>query len=102
MKVTTGIVKKKNPLPIYSFIFFLRREHCFLLDRHQYQMYFYAFLPSCSEDCSVSCKYSWDELQSLCRRQKLVCKQLVVTEVDFNDYVVDYLCNYRKIKVSEH
>ncbi|KAM9475728.1 histone-lysine N-methyltransferase SUV39H1-A isoform 2-T2 [Clarias gariepinus] len=53
------------------------------------------------KDCSVSCTYSWGELQALCRRYRLVCKQLAVTEDDFNDYVVDYLCNYRKIKGQE-
>lgn len=30
-----------------------------------------------------------------------MCKQLAVTKDDFNDYVVEYLCNYRKIKVRE-
>ncbi|KAF7695316.1 histone-lysine N-methyltransferase SUV39H1-A isoform X1 [Silurus meridionalis] len=54
------------------------------------------------KECRVSCKYSWDELQALCRKQKLVCKQLAVAEDDFNDYVVDYLCNYKKIKSKEY
>ncbi|XP_027022526.1 histone-lysine N-methyltransferase SUV39H1-A isoform X1 [Tachysurus fulvidraco] len=55
----------------------------------------------CLKDCSVSCRYTWDELQVLCRTQKLVCKQLAVTKHDFSDYVVEYLCNYRRIKTQE-
>ncbi|XP_062854407.1 histone-lysine N-methyltransferase SUV39H1-A isoform X1 [Trichomycterus rosablanca] len=51
--------------------------------------------------CRVCCKYSFDELGAVCRRQKLRCNQLSVTKQDFDDYVVDYLCNYRKIKGQE-
>ncbi|XP_017577913.1 histone-lysine N-methyltransferase SUV39H1-A isoform X1 [Pygocentrus nattereri] len=53
------------------------------------------------KDCSVSCKLSWDDLQAVCRRQRLVCKQLSVTKHNFRDYEVEYLCNYRNIKGRE-
>ncbi|KAK1801299.1 hypothetical protein P4O66_022982, partial [Electrophorus voltai] len=46
----------------------------------------------------VPCKFTWDDLQALCRRQKLVCEQLAVTRNNLNDYEVEYLCNYRRIK----
>uniref|UniRef100_A0A4W4GD36 Histone-lysine N-methyltransferase n=1 Tax=Electrophorus electricus TaxID=8005 RepID=A0A4W4GD36_ELEEL len=49
--------------------------------------------------CSVPCKFTWDDLQALCRRKKLVCEQLAVTRNNLNDYEVEYLCNYRRIKV---
>ncbi|XP_030640507.1 histone-lysine N-methyltransferase SUV39H1-A isoform X1 [Chanos chanos] len=46
--------------------------------------------------CSVACKLSLEDLQALCRRQKLVCKQLAVTKSNFNDFEVEYLCNYKR------
>ncbi|XP_076859828.1 histone-lysine N-methyltransferase SUV39H1-A [Brachyhypopomus gauderio] len=51
--------------------------------------------------CSVSCKFTWDDLQAVCRRQKLLCEQLAVTRKNLNDYEVEYLCNYRRIKGQE-
>ncbi|XP_016397622.1 histone-lysine N-methyltransferase SUV39H1-A isoform X2 [Sinocyclocheilus rhinocerous] len=53
------------------------------------------------KDCRVSCKLSWEDLQALCRRERLVCKQLSVTKNNFNDYEVEYLCNYKKHKGRE-
>ncbi|XP_028850281.1 histone-lysine N-methyltransferase SUV39H1-A [Denticeps clupeoides] len=46
--------------------------------------------------CSVACKVSWGDLQALCRRAKVVCKELEVTKNNFNDYEVEYITNYRK------
>uniref|UniRef100_A0A671MUR1 Histone-lysine N-methyltransferase n=1 Tax=Sinocyclocheilus anshuiensis TaxID=1608454 RepID=A0A671MUR1_9TELE len=51
-----------------------------------------------SKDCRVSCKLSWEDLQAQCRRERLVCKQLSVSKNNFNDYEVEYLCNYKKHK----
>ncbi|XP_051760377.1 histone-lysine N-methyltransferase SUV39H1-A isoform X3 [Ctenopharyngodon idella] len=53
------------------------------------------------KDCRVSCKLSWEDLQALCRRKRLVCKQLSVTKNNFDDYEVEYLCNYKKHKGRE-
>ncbi|XP_066499968.1 histone-lysine N-methyltransferase SUV39H1-A isoform X2 [Hoplias malabaricus] len=58
-------------------------------------------MAQCLKDCWIPCKLSWDDLQALCRRQRLVCKQLHVSKNNFNEYVVEYLCNYRKIKDRE-
>ncbi|XP_066499970.1 histone-lysine N-methyltransferase SUV39H1-A isoform X4 [Hoplias malabaricus] len=58
-------------------------------------------MAQCLKDCWIPCKLSWDDLQALCRRQRLVCKQLHVSKNNFNEYVVEYLCNYRKIKKAK-
>ncbi|XP_051964156.1 histone-lysine N-methyltransferase SUV39H1-A-like [Xyrauchen texanus] len=53
------------------------------------------------KDCRVSCKLSWGDIQALCCRERLVCKQLSVTKNNFYDYEVEYLCNYKKYKGRE-
>lgn len=50
--------------------------------------------------CSVPCKMFQDELEELCRRQKLCCKELGVNKSNINDYEVEFLCDYKKTKVS--
>lgn len=51
-------------------------------------------------NCSVPCKMFLDELGDLCRRKKLHCKDLGVNKANINDYEVEFLCDYRKTKVS--
>lgn len=51
--------------------------------------------------CSVSCKLSLDDLQAVCRQERLHCKQLRVNKHNIDDYEVEYLCDYKKSKVSE-
>lgn len=53
------------------------------------------------KDCRVPCKLLWEDLQALCRRKRLVCKQLCVTKNNFNDYEVEYLFNYKIHKGRE-
>lgn len=43
---------------------------------------------------------SWDELEALCRRERLHCKELGVNRANLNDYEVEFLCDYKKTKVS--
>lgn len=50
--------------------------------------------------CSVPCKVFQDELGDLCRREKLYCKDLGVNKSNINDYEVEFLCDYKKTKVS--
>lgn len=50
--------------------------------------------------CSVPCKMSLDELEALCRRERLHCKALGVNRANLNDYEVEFLCDYKKTKVS--
>lgn len=50
--------------------------------------------------CSVPCKMFQDELGDLCRREKLYCKDLCVSKSNINDYEVEFLCDYKKTKVS--
>ncbi|CAN9515957.1 unnamed protein product [Ophioblennius macclurei] len=51
--------------------------------------------------CSVPCKMSWDELEALCRSERLHCLQLGVNRANINDYEVEFLCDYKKIKEEE-
>ncbi|KAM9431581.1 histone-lysine N-methyltransferase SUV39H1-like isoform 3-T5 [Salvelinus alpinus] len=51
--------------------------------------------------CSVSCKLSLDDLQAVCRRERLHCKQLRVNKHNIDDYEVEYLCDYKKSKEQE-
>ncbi|XP_044065818.1 histone-lysine N-methyltransferase SUV39H1-like isoform X6 [Siniperca chuatsi] len=53
------------------------------------------------KDCRVPCKMSWDELEALCRRERLHCKQLGVNRANVNDYEVEFLCDYKKTKEEE-
>lgn len=50
--------------------------------------------------CSVPCKMFQDELGDVCRRVKLYCKDLGVNKSNINDYEVEFLCDYKKTKVS--
>ncbi|KAG7232871.1 hypothetical protein INR49_008014 [Caranx melampygus] len=49
-------------------------------------------------DCSVACKMSWEELECLCRREKVHCKELGVNRANVNEYEVEFLCDYKKNK----
>ncbi|XP_062315587.1 histone-lysine N-methyltransferase SUV39H1-A [Osmerus eperlanus] len=51
--------------------------------------------------CSVPCKLSWEDLQTVCRRKRLNCKQLKVNKHNFYDFEVEYLCDYKKKKDQE-
>ena len=51
-------------------------------------------------DCSVPCKMFWEELEALCRGERLHCKELGVSRTNINDYEVEFLCDYKKNKVS--
>lgn len=50
-------------------------------------------------DCSVSCKMSRDELEGMCRKEGLHCQDLGVTRANARDYEVEFLCDYKKMKV---
>ncbi|XP_029362355.1 histone-lysine N-methyltransferase SUV39H1 isoform X3 [Echeneis naucrates] len=52
-------------------------------------------------DCSVPCKMSWEKLEALCNRERLHCKALGVKRAKFNEYEVEFLCDYKKTKVEE-
>lgn len=41
-----------------------------------------------------------DELEHLCRREKLRCKDLDVSKSNINDFEVEFICDYKKTKVS--
>ncbi|CAB1456976.1 unnamed protein product [Pleuronectes platessa] len=53
------------------------------------------------KDCRVPCKMSWDELEALCRTERLHCKQLGVNRTNVNEYEVEFLCDYKKTKEEE-
>ncbi|XP_034447361.1 histone-lysine N-methyltransferase SUV39H1-A [Hippoglossus hippoglossus] len=53
------------------------------------------------KDCRVPCKMSWDELEALCRTERLNCKQLGVNRTNVNEYEVEFLCDYKKTKEEE-
>ncbi|XP_023283513.1 histone-lysine N-methyltransferase SUV39H1 isoform X4 [Seriola lalandi dorsalis] len=53
------------------------------------------------KDCSVPCKMSWEELEALCRRERLHCKELGVNRANANEYEVEFLCDYKKSKEEE-
>ncbi|XP_063751605.1 histone-lysine N-methyltransferase SUV39H1b isoform X2 [Eleginops maclovinus] len=48
--------------------------------------------------CSVSCKMSWEDLEALCHREKLSCKQLGVNRANPKVYDVEFICDYKKTK----
>lgn len=50
--------------------------------------------------CSVACKMVQEELEELCRREKIYCRDLGVSRSNINDYEVEFLCDYKKTKVS--
>lgn len=50
--------------------------------------------------CSVCCKSSWNQLQDLCRLAKLSCPALGISKRNLYDFEVEYLCDYKKIRVS--
>lgn len=50
--------------------------------------------------CIVPCKLSWDQLETRCRQEKVSCKVLGVSKNNLNDYEVEYLCDYKRMKVS--
>ncbi|XP_068162680.1 histone-lysine N-methyltransferase SUV39H1-like isoform X1 [Antennarius striatus] len=52
-------------------------------------------------NCNVPCKMSWDEMEVLCRRERLRCRQLGVIGANINDYEVEFLCDYKKIREEE-
>ncbi|KPP59417.1 histone-lysine N-methyltransferase SUV39H1-like, partial [Scleropages formosus] len=47
--------------------------------------------------CSVVCKVSLNQLQILCRQERVFCQQLEVSKKNLNDFEVEYLCDYKKI-----
>lgn len=54
----------------------------------------------CVPGCSVCCKSSWNQLQDLCRLAKLSCPALGISKRNLYDFEVEYLCDYKKIRVS--
>ncbi|KAG9340311.1 hypothetical protein JZ751_021758 [Albula glossodonta] len=54
----------------------------------------------CPTACRVPCKLTWDQLQTQCRQEKVSCKVLGVSKNNINDYEVEYLCDYKKMKVE--
>lgn len=55
--------------------------------------------PEASAGCSVPCKMSPEQLEDLCRREKLHCGDLGVSRANINHYEVEFLCDYKKTKV---
>ncbi|XP_056130615.1 histone-lysine N-methyltransferase SUV39H1-like [Lampris incognitus] len=53
------------------------------------------------KDCSVPCKLSWDDLESMCRRQRIHCKELRVNRSNLDCYEVEYLCDYKRTNEEE-
>lgn len=41
----------------------------------------------------------WEELEALCRGERLHCQELGVSRTNINDYEVEFLCDYKKNKV---
>ncbi|KAI4824669.1 hypothetical protein KUCAC02_013167 [Chaenocephalus aceratus] len=54
--------------------------------------------------CSVSCKMSWEDLQALCRGEKLYCKQLGVNRGSTNVYDQEefYLLKWKGFPESDN
>lgn len=48
----------------------------------------------------MCCKSSWNQLQDLCRLAKLSCPALGISKRNLYDFEVEYLCDYKKIRVS--
>ncbi|XP_030212546.1 histone-lysine N-methyltransferase SUV39H1 [Gadus morhua] len=53
------------------------------------------------KECGVPCKLSRDDLQDLCRRRRIHCRDLQVNKHNFNDYEVEYLCDVKRDKEDE-
>ncbi|MBN3296860.1 histone-lysine N-methyltransferase SUV39H1 isoform X1 [Amia ocellicauda] len=51
--------------------------------------------------CRVVCKSSWSHLQTLCRLERVVCRELGITRKNLKDFEVEYLCDYKKMKISQ-
>ncbi|XP_035986190.1 histone-lysine N-methyltransferase SUV39H1 isoform X1 [Fundulus heteroclitus] len=67
-------------------------------------MYFGGYAENMAEnlkDCCVPCKITWDELEGLCRLEKLYCQELNVNRANVNDYEVEFLCDYKRNKGEE-
>ncbi|KAB1254058.1 Histone-lysine N-methyltransferase SUV39H2, partial [Camelus dromedarius] len=47
----------------------------------------------------VPCLVSLDTLQELSRKEKLTCKSIGITKRNLNNYEVEYLCDYKVVKV---
>uniref|UniRef100_A0A287DBX5 SUV39H2 histone lysine methyltransferase n=1 Tax=Ictidomys tridecemlineatus TaxID=43179 RepID=A0A287DBX5_ICTTR len=47
----------------------------------------------------VPCLVSLDTLQEYCRKEKLTCKSIGITKRNLNNYEVEYLCDYKVLKV---
>lgn len=50
----------------------------------------------------VPCLVSLDTLQELCRKEKLTCKSIGITKRNLNNYEVEYLCDYKVVKVRQY
>ncbi|TNN34621.1 Histone-lysine N-methyltransferase SUV39H1 [Liparis tanakae] len=44
---------------------------------------------------------SWDELEALCRRERLCCGRLGLKRANANEYEVEFLCNYKRKKKAK-
>ncbi|XP_015240181.1 PREDICTED: histone-lysine N-methyltransferase SUV39H1 [Cyprinodon variegatus] len=53
------------------------------------------------KECCVPCKVAWDELEALCRGERLYCTELNINRANVNEYEVEFLCDYKKIKGEE-
>ncbi|XP_023675079.1 histone-lysine N-methyltransferase SUV39H1 [Paramormyrops kingsleyae] len=51
--------------------------------------------------CSVACKVSLSQLQTCCRQERVFCQELGLNKKNFNDYEVEYLCDYKKNRDEE-
>lgn len=49
----------------------------------------------------MPCKMSWDEVETLCRLEALHCKDLGVSRANVNDYEVEFICDYKRVKEDE-
>lgn len=56
--------------------------------------------PAAPPGCSVCCLSSWWRLQQLCRLERLRCRALGVTRRNLGDFEVEFLCDYKRVRVS--
>ncbi|XP_043954714.1 histone-lysine N-methyltransferase SUV39H1-like [Gambusia affinis] len=67
-------------------------------------MYFGGYAENMAQilkDCCVPCKITLDELETLCRGERLYCQELNVNRANVNDYEVEFLCDYKRTKEGE-
>ncbi|XP_030640831.1 histone-lysine N-methyltransferase SUV39H1b isoform X2 [Chanos chanos] len=52
------------------------------------------------KECQVACKATLEQLETVCREEGVICKDLGINKYNLCDFEVEYLCNYKKVVVS--